>query len=354
MKKWSISIIAVLSCIVMAIGALVVIVDPYFHYHKPIAGLSYQLGNEAYRNDGVSKHFEYDSMITGTSMTRSFRVSEAEKLFGGKFVRITFQGEGMKRINDNLKMAIEANDDLKFVIRSVDPIWFVTDMDWMGYDEYPDYLYDDKLWNDVQYLYNMEILMEDVIPELVRTIRQVPAENYDDLVGDDDSLAGKEAVLREYARPEKKEEKIDAEETEEYFDMLDRNIEQNVVSTIRDNPDITFYIFFPPYSICWWDSLNQNGTGILQRRIWMEEYVIQKLLDYDNVRLFSFSNNFELVCDLNYYIDDVHYTDKASSKILVWMKEGKFEVTKSNYMDYIEEITDFYLNFDYDSFFNDK
>ena len=57
---------------------------------------------------------------------------------------------------------------------------------------------------------------------------------------------------------------------------------------------------------------------------------------------------------LSYYIDDVHYTDKASSKILVWMKEGKFEVTKSNYMDYIEEITDFYLNFDYDSFFNDK
>ena len=136
--------------------------------------------------------------------------------------------------------------------------------------------------------------------------------------------------------------------------MLDRNIEQNVVSTIRDNPDITFYIFLPPYSICWWDSLNQNGTGILQRRIWMEEYVIQKLLDYDNVRLFSFSNNFELVCDLNYYIDDVHYTDKASSKILAWMKEGKFEVTKSNYMNYIEEITDFYLNFDYDSFFNDK
>ena len=49
--------------------------------------------------------------------------------------------------------------------------------------------------------------MKDVIPELVRTIRQVPAENYDDLVGDDDSLAGKEAVLREYDRPEKKKRK---------------------------------------------------------------------------------------------------------------------------------------------------
>ena len=351
MKKWSAAVITAFIIIVIATGCLVVVVDPYFHYHAPLKGISYRMGNEAYMNDGASKHFTYDSMITGTSTTRGFLTGEAERLFGGSFVRMTFQGEGFKRINDNLKMAIEANSSLKFVIRGVDPIWFVTPEDWNGYDEYPDYLYDDNLWNDVHYLYNMEILTEDVIPVMIRTIKGMPPKNFDDLVMESEEPSGRENVLKEYIRPEKNREALDAEETEMFFKMLQENMEKNVISTIRDNPDIMFYIFIPPYSICWWDSLNQNGPGVIQRRIEMEEYVINQLLYFENVHVFSFSNNFDLTCDLDHYIDDIHYTKEVCSQMLVWMKEGQYEVTKSNCEEYTEEIADFYENFDYDSFF---
>ena len=351
MRKWCIAVLMAFAGIVITIGGLVIMIDPYFHYHAPLEGISFQLGNEAYMNDGASKHFAYDSMITGTSTTRGFRTREAEQLFGGSFVRMTFSGEGFKRINDNLKSAIEANSNLKLVIRGVDPIWFVTPEDWDGYEEYPEYLYDDDLWNDVNYLFNIEILIGDVIPTVVRSIKGEPSVGFDDLVDGHSEQVGRDYVLKEYERPEKGSKNVDTVETEMFFDTLEKNMELNVLSTIRDNSDITFYIFIPPYSICWWDSLKQNGSEVLLRRISMEEYVIEQLLNYSNVHVFSFSNNYELICDLNNYVDDVHYADKVCSWMLGWMKEGKYEVTKENYKEYIQEITDFYLNYDYEKFF---
>ena len=237
------------------------------------------------------------------------------------------------------------------MIRGVDTLWFVTDENWLGYNEYPDYLYDDVTWNDVNYLYNKEILYNDVISEIVRTIKKEPKDRFDDY-GIGKQQSGKENVLTAYDRPPKEEKIVEQVETDEFFSMMDRNLEKNVIAVIENNPDITFYLFFPPYSICWWDSLNQYGVDVLKRRIDMEQYAIEKLLRYENVRLFSFFNNHELICDLDNYVDDIHYTEEVNSKILVWMKEGKYELTKDNYSDYLSDITGFYCNYDYENIFN--
>lgn len=83
----------------------------------------------------------------------------------------------------------------------------------------------------------------------------------------------------------------------------------------------------------------------------MEQFAIEEILKYENVRLFSFFNNFELTCDLDNYGDEIHYSPEVNSQILIWMKEGKYELTEDNYLDYIDEITDFYCSYDYDAIF---
>ena len=351
-KKWFIFVISFYILIIAVTGALTGIIDPYFHYHAPINGTAYHLDNAYYRNDGISRHFSYNAMIIGTSMTQNFKTSEANNLFDKEFVRITYLGEGFKLINDNLRQAVNSNPDLDFVIRSVDPIWFISDENWVGYNDYPDYLYDDQLLNDVNYLFNKEIFLRDVVPELFSSIKGSSPDTFDDYVMNEDGKNGKENVLKAYVRPEREIKAIDPAETEEYFNMLNKNLEQNVISTIAENPDITFYIFFPPYSICWWDSIHQYGTDTLLRRIHMEQYAIEKFLAYDNVHLFSFSNNFDLICNLDYYIDEIHYTPEINSQILIWMKEGAYELTINNYMDYINAIAQFYTSYDYDQVFN--
>ena len=150
------------------------------------------------------------------------------------------------------------------------------------------------------------------------------------------------------------EESVTQEETEEFLSYLEENLDVNVLQVIEDYPDVEFYLFFPPYSICWWDQLNQNGTAVLERRIDLEKYAIEKMLQFDNIRLFSFFNNYELICNLNYYVDDVHYTGDVNNLILQWMKSGEYELTKENYEDYIAKEKAFYTSYDYDQLFGEQ
>ena len=150
------------------------------------------------------------------------------------------------------------------------------------------------------------------------------------------------------------QEEVTKEETDEFFGYLRQNLETNVLTIIREHPDVEFYLFFPPYSICWWDTLNQKGTAVLERRIDMEKYAIEKMLQYENVRLFSFFNKYDLICNLDNYVDDIHYTGDVNNLILQWMKSGEYELTKENYEDYIAKERAFYTSYDYDQLFGEQ
>ena len=77
-KKWFAGCVtAVLICLVAA-GALMIVIDPYFHYHGPLPQLSYRLYEERYVNDGISRHFSYDAIITGTSMAQNFKTTQMD------------------------------------------------------------------------------------------------------------------------------------------------------------------------------------------------------------------------------------------------------------------------------------
>ena len=108
--------LAIVVAILSGMGFLVYQVDPYIHYHAPhVDRYFYSLDNQRSQNDGISKHFEYDAMITGTSMTENFRTSEMDEIFGCHSIKVPFSGGSFKEINDNVTKALEANnpDDIK-------------------------------------------------------------------------------------------------------------------------------------------------------------------------------------------------------------------------------------------------
>lgn len=349
-KKWSIALGISYLAIVILIGTVVIVVDPYFHYHAPVGGLAYKLENQQYINDGITKNFDYNGIITGSSTSLGFSIEEAGELFQKDFVRLSYLGESFKRIGDNIKVAICENQNLDMVIWGLDTMWFISDANNMGYEEYPEYLYDENIFNDTRYLFNGEILVNDVLPEIGRTIQGKKADSFDNYGYL--KTQGAETVLNVYQRPEKEDLSFDPAQNESDMNRLRNNLDQNVLSIVEANPGVTFYIFFPPYSICWWDSLHQGGDERLLRRIEMEKIAIECLTEYENVRIFSFFNNFDLICNLDNYIDEIHYIKNVNSQIMIWMQEGSYELTKENYEKYIEEITDFYINYNYDDIFN--
>lgn len=87
----------------------------------------------------------------------------------------------------------------------------------------------------------------------------------------------------------------------------------------------------------------------MDQHIEAEQLAIEELLQFSNIKLYSFSDNFELTCDLDNYKDYMHYGEWVNSQILKWMEKEEYLLTRDNYMDYLERIRKFYHSYDYAS-----
>lgn len=102
MRKWFIGCLSAIIAITVAMVVTVWVIDPYFHFHKPFPFVSYRLYDERYTNDGISRHFEYDTIITGTSMAQNFKPSELDRIFGVTSVKETFSGQALRNCQKTL------------------------------------------------------------------------------------------------------------------------------------------------------------------------------------------------------------------------------------------------------------
>lgn len=350
MKSNKSFVIAVLSLamIFSCIAAIpTIIVDPFFHYHKPLKKLSYELFNQRSQNNGIIKHFDYDVIITGTSMTENFKASEANKLFNVKSIKVPFSGASFKEINDNLTVAFNYNRDIKKIIRGLDLFFLCDDKNQMNWEakSYPTYLYNKNPFDDVKYLFNSEVLNLSI-----KTIfNQTDTTDFDHysywMPG---RVFGKNKVLANVS--EFKQPKQINKLTENTKQTIIENIEQNIKSLPKIHPDCTFYYFFPPPSALWWGKIYESGD--IEKQIEIEKTAIEAILVCENVKLFSFNNEFDLTTNLNNYKDEGHYGEWINSLMLEYMAQDKCLLTKDNYLDYLEKEKEFYSTFDYNSLFD--
>lgn len=321
-------------------------IDPLFHYHDPLTNYEYPLNNERYQNDGIMRNFNYNSIITGTSMAENFKKTEADILFDANFIKVPFSGGRYKEISDNIRQAYRAGKDIKYVISSLDYSVLVLEKDaYREGTEYPVYLYNNNIFDDVNYVLNKAILFDQTRNVIKYTQTGNETTNFDEYVNWSSGYEyGAESVLSTYTLVNK----VDAPPkmlSEEEHVMVVENIQQNITDLADDHPETMFYLFFPPYSICYWDALKNNGQ--VDWRIDAEQAAIEEIVKHPNIKLFSFCNNFELVCNLNNYKDQAHYGEWVNSWILEWMSDDQYLLTEHNYQEYIREIREFYNSYDY-------
>lgn len=347
-QRWTAGYVCLVVIALVIIGVWVVTVDPYFHFHKPdTARFFYSLydENQRYQNDGIIKNFDYEGLITGTSMTENFKTSEAERLWGGDFVKVPFSGAPYREINDNLEVALSSNQNLKTIIRGLDMGMFLQDKDYMRYETYPAFLYDNNIFNDVEYVYNRHVVVR-VCSMTIPFIRGEAGgitsfDKYSNWM--EDYTFGNSVVLPNDIKRGKFADT--AELTQEEVDMISGNIRQNVTALADEYPDVTFYYFFTPYSAAWWQSKLIDGT--IGKQIEEEKIVIEEILKHDNIRLYSFNHLTDIVTDLNNYKDIWHYGEWVNSLMLRYMHDGKCLLTLENYEQYLEDEMLFYSIYDY-------
>lgn len=356
-KIWLAGWLTLAAVMLGIMGSWVYEVDPFFHYRKPKTDeYFYYLDNQRSQNDGICKHFDYDALITGTSMTENFKTSEFDEIFGVNSVKASFSGGSYKEVNDNLAVALMYNDSLKVVVRGLDMLKFFDDASTMREDlgKYPTYLYDNNPFNDVGYLFNRDAIFKRSYAMILASKN----ENFEPGITSFDDYSnwqsqcvfGLNSVCTDrivYSGPGLAVHLSDDEKN-----TIFENITQNVTSLAELYPDVDFYYFFTPYSIVWWYNLASDGT--IYRQIEAEQYVIELLLEYDNIHLFSFNNRTDIITDLNHYEDAHHYGQWINSIMLRWMHDGEYLLTKDNYQDYLAKELDFYISYDYNSINNQE
>lgn len=320
-------------------------IDPLFHYHAPLEQYQYPIANERYQNGGIVRHFRYDGIITGTSVTENFKTSEADVLFDASFIKVPFAGGRHKEVNDNLRRAYSAGNDIRYIIRGLDPELLILDKDAKKEDyAYPSYLYNDLIWDDVQYVLNKTILFDYTLTVLEYTAEGNKTPTFDEYANWNDRYTyGAKSALANDSFPELPP--APKALTDADLLLIQENLDQNVISLALEHPETTFYLFFSPFSIVYWGRLYSSGQ--VERMINAEQAAIELLLRIPNIRLYSFNANFDLICDLDNYKDYEHYGEWINSWMLEQMAADNYRLTEDNYQSYLKEVRDFYTTYDY-------
>src|SRR5690606_23159968 len=158
-----------LACSLLLSALLVLtafVVDPLQVYrkidwYKPVFSTE-----QRYQNPGLAKHYDYDTIIIGTSMTENFLPSVVDQAVGGKTMKLSIRGSTAGEHHEIAKVALETGK-VKTVIWGLDYFSLKSGVrDDQG--PFPFYLYDDNLWNDFRYWFNEstnELLVKGLVKQ---------------------------------------------------------------------------------------------------------------------------------------------------------------------------------------------
>ncbi len=340
-----------------AVAALVVYVDPFFHYHSPIEGFPYLVDNQLSQNPGMAAHMEYDSVILGSSMTVNFQTTWFRELMGLNTIKLSYSGAFPKDQANIMDIIFQSDNNqgdkkIKKVFLGVDVITYTGDVEETKYP-IPEYLYDDDYLNDIEYVLNKDVILNYILRPMADPEPTDLSDVYASWWTED--YYSEQWVLHNYTSPEQVEEETPAEA---YLPAVEKNLAENICPYIEANPGTEFVIFFPPYSILFWnDVLRENH---FDATIEEYRYIASRMNAYDNVSVYFFPDKEEIICDLNNYADYSHYHPKfnrymsecfADGENLVRKekKEGEAGLTNGKTIDeYLEHMREIAEGFDYE------
>lgn len=359
-KRALLAFAALTAAVCIAVTALVVYVDPFFHYHSPLKGFPYLVDNQLSQNPGMAAHMEYDSVILGSSMTVNFQTTWFRELMGLNTIKLSYSGAFPKDQANIMDIIFQSENNrgdkrIKKVFLGVDVITYTGGVEETKYP-IPEYLYDDNYLNDIEYVLNKDVVLNYIL----RPIADPDPTDLSNVYASwwTEEYYSEQWVLHNYTSPEQVEEET---LPEAYLESVEKNLAQNICPYIEANRETEFVIFFPPYSILFWnDVLKENH---LDATIEEYRYIANRLNAYENVEVYFFPDQEEIICDLNNYADYSHYHPKFNrymaecfaGEINLVIKEEAEDDKKGKTIDeYLEHMREIAESFDYEELLSRK
>jgi len=341
-----------LCCIVICFAmfaGFIFIVDPFYHYHKPWFRMPVILDNAVYQTPGAARNLEYNSAIVGTSMTENMHTSWFDEELGWNTMKLSYSGARSNDLQAILGQIDSRGESLEHVVMDIND-YQLTSVSWTKYVERPEYLYDEYLYNDYEYLYNHDVYVRSAQRCLDRL--EGIRDNVDSAYTWEDADLFGCAIAREANRDQRRqflEERSEvvceaevysvtgcvSEDFEDKLKVCQENLD-NILPFIEKHPQTQFYILLPPYSMLYWEQKVLSGT--LEDILGIYEYAMKEFLQYENVTVYYFQYEPDIISNLDNYRDSTHHKPEYNKYMFECIKDGHNILTMDNLHEKLEKM----------------
>lgn len=335
-KKWIVAFVSILLTALIFVSLSIIIIDPVFFYHKPLKAFNYYYDDSFYQGAGIIKNFDYETLITGTSLVQNMKPSTVKELTHGEAVKVPFCGKGTETICNAVEMAVKNQPELKNVIINIDTSLLIAENEDSA--DYPSYLYDKNKLNDVNYFLNKDVFFEKCF-SVIKNRQEI--ESMDTAFSSE-----KQFYFAEFVSKSKVIELPDKDKNI-FYNKINKNL--NIIENlISKNPSLNFYFFIPPRNILYLKASAENDQ--LSCDINAYKIIYERLSKYDNVSISFFQNEVDIIGNLYNYCDGIHFSSRISDFIVRGIFSDSQKLTDENYISELENISRVYSEFDYSVF----
>lgn len=334
-NKWLKRLLLVLAAQLVLVASIVIVFDPFYQYHAPWFGLEAVLNDRDNQMPGTVRNFSYDSVLVGSSVAENFDSDFLDAAYGGETLKIIRASGSVADLLYYLKQAHE-RQELNQVFWCLDIFALDASTEVTLYDDsVPKYLHTRTILDDLPYLFNKEILFEKIPYMLACSWKGINTggKAYD--WSRDKNFSAEATMSNYYREPIGPEVEIPQKAVSEKQDLIQANI-QMLLEEIEAHPNVQYRFLVPPYSLIWWDTAYLNGD--LEENLYSLEQAFAALIPLENVEVYFFQAEADIVCNLDYYMDMVHYSPDINQYMLDCMVAGDRRLTAENWQEELERM----------------
>lgn len=294
------------------------------------------------QNAGLIRSQSFDTAFMGTSLAIHFRQSDIDRALGVHSLKLAMTGSNSRQQAFVLEQAIDRG--VRRVIWEMDDFIFVDAAD-IEADPYLSVdLYRRTTKGIASYLFSAAMTKEALFAllrslpplrqPLTRAAPYLPVKfalaDVDDIYAlprDFDVARGYNAkkTLASFAY-------ITAPSRSRFlgegygYDAMVRHFEQDAVGLIARHPDVTFDIYFPPYSILQFVAMRDASPETLRIVTDLTAVIAERLTQFPNVRLHDFRAIKAVTHDLSNYGDVIHHSPVVDAMVLRWLRSGEHRI----------------------------
>lgn len=344
-------LLASIACVFGA-ALLTYLVDP-LQLLRP-SRLAFYSDDTRVQNAGLIRSQSFDTAFMGTSLAIHFRQSDIDRALGVHSLKLAMTGSNSRQQAFVLEQAIDRG--ARRVIWEMDDFIFVDAADieadpYLSVDLYrrtpkgiASYLFSAAMTKEA--LFALLRSLPPLRQPLTRAAPYLPVKfalaDVDDIYAlprDFDVARGYNAkkTLASFAY-------ITAPARSRFlgegygYDAMVRHFEHDAVGLITRHPDVTFDVYFPPYSILQFVAMRDASPETLKIVTDLTAVIAERLTQFPNVRLHDFRAIKAVTHDLSNYGDVIHHSPVVDAMVLRWLRTGEHRIDAKKPLAPLDEL----------------